>query len=308
MVGQTSAGPGDPGFRDRAMRHRGDMVGVPVEHVKSRLTHRQGRRAHRVLDLPNCRGDVVGGRLSGDGDEFVQRPAAGVGQHRLLHHLRVCIHQAHGVDRARRPRDRMRVGHRPARGFALPRLRMLALERIDAAPIGGAGRIPEASVRERRKRMRMKAESGVETIVIAMSGVHGLRSAHLLGRFAEIDERPFQPVRLHRMLSRQKAAKRADAERRMRVGVAGGAEARSVARLSSRLGRLALPGHGVIFGIAGERRSRAVRPPRSERSRHSGRSALDLKTLAREPVHVPGRRFVLAPRRLMEIPDRHVIG
>jgi len=71
MVGQTSgAFLVIQAFRDRAMSHRGDNGRrFRVEHVKSRLTHREGRRAPSHTEFARfCGGsDVVRGGLSGDG-------------------------------------------------------------------------------------------------------------------------------------------------------------------------------------------------------------------------------------------------
>ena len=117
------------------------------------------------------------------------------------------------------------------------------------------------------------------------------------------------PCRLHRVLGGQEAAERAHAERRMRVGVAGGKLAYAVARLSIGHRRLALAGHGVIFGIAGEGRASAVATSaRGRRSACRPFRARPQNPRAAQPVHVPRRGFVFAPRRLVEIPDRHVIA
>ena len=181
---------------------------------------------------PMRRRDVVGRRLPGDGDELVQRPAAGMRQHGFLHHLRGRVHEADRVDGAWRAGDRMGMGDAAAGRLALPRFRMLAFERVDPAPIGRAGGVPEAAVGQRGKRVRVEAEGGVQAIVIAVRGMHGLGAAHLFSRFAEKHERTADAVLLHGALGRQETGERPHAERGMRIGMTGRVPARPLARLA----------------------------------------------------------------------------
>ena len=262
------------------------MVGVAVEHLEDRLAHAEHRRPQRILDLRDRRGDVVGGRLAGDRDELVEAPAAGMRQHRFLHHLGVGVHQAHRVDRSGRTRHGMDMRHDPG-GSALPGLGVLALEGVDAAPIGGAARLPEAAIGQCGEGMRVEADRRIEVAIVAMRRMDGLRAAHLFRGLAEEHERAADAMPLHGVLRRQEAGERAHAERRMRVGMAGGEFAYAVARLAIGHRGLRLAGHRIIFGIAGDGRAIAVRPARAEGGRHAGRAVLDFKACLPQPVDIP---------------------
>jgi hypothetical protein len=78
----------------------------------------------------------------------------------------------------------------------------------------------------------VKADRGVEVVVVAVGGVHGLRAAHLLGRLAEELDGAGQPMALHRRLGREHTGERAHAERGVRIGVPRRRAVKAVARLA----------------------------------------------------------------------------
>ena len=238
MIGEPGAGAGDPGRGDLAMAHRRAVLGIAVEHLEDALAHGKVRCTQRILDLAEAGGEIVGRRLARMQDELVEAPAAVMGQHRLLHVFRRGVHQAHRIDRARRPRRCVAVGDPCHRAGILPGFRVLALEGVDAAPIGRAVRVPEAAVGKPRERMRVEAEGGVEVVVITLGGMDGLGAAHLLGRLAEEFQPALDAVLLHDVLGGEEAGERAEAERGMRVGVTGGVAADARARLAPRHRRL----------------------------------------------------------------------
>ncbi len=130
-----------------------------------------------------------------------------------------------------------------------------------------------------------------------------LRAADLLRRLAEEDERAREAVALQRLLGGEHPAERSRPERRVGVGVAGRLLVHALARPAVRHGLLAVAGDGVVLRVGAED-GPAAAEARPERGRHAGGALLDLEPeLAKEP-HVVRGRPVLAPGRLVEVPDR----
>ena len=152
----------------------------------------------------------------------------------------------------------------------------------------------------------MKADGRVEVVVIAVRGVHRLRSAHLLRGLAEELDRAGQPVALHRRLGGEDARQGADAERGVRVGVAGRALVEPVARLAVGHRRLRHPRHRVVLRVCPEHRLAAA-VGGAEGGRHRGATGLDVEPLLPQHVDEERRRPVLAPRGLRVVPHQEVL-
>ena len=302
VVRKTRAGLRHPALAHGALRHGGSVLGVAVEDGEDTLLHLERRRAARVLDLGEAGRLVVGRGLARGEDRLVHRPRAGVREHGLLQQLGARVHERHGVDRARRAGGRVRI-RAFAGADARPTLGLVALERVDRAPIGAAVRVPVHGVRVGGHPGGVEADRGVEVVVEARRGVDRLRAADLLRRLAEEDERAREAVALQRLLGGEHPAERAGPERRVGVGVAGRLLVHALARLAVRHGLLAVAGDGVVLGVGAED-GPATAEARPERRRHAGGALLDVEAELTEEAHVVRGRAVLAPGRLVEVPDR----
>ena len=217
---KARAGLRHPALAHGALRHGGSVLGVAVEDGEDSLLHLERRRAARVLDLGEAWRLVVRRRLARGEDRLVHRPRAGVREHGLLQQLGARVHECHGVDRARRASGRVRI-RAFAHADARPTLGLVALERVDGAPIDAAVRVPVHGVRMRGHPGGVEADRGVEVVVESRRRVDRLRAADLLRRLAEEDERAREAVALQRLLGGEHPAERSRPERRVGVGVAG---------------------------------------------------------------------------------------
>ena len=225
-------------------------------------------------------------------------------QHRFHRRLGQRVHREERDVGAGGARRGVRGGDRAVARRCAPALRLLADEGVDAAAVGAAVRVPACGVAQRQHVERMEADDRVDAVVIAPEAVDQFRSLHLLGGLAEKAQRAGEVRLLHGVLRGEDPGERADAERRVRVGVSGRKLGESGARAARRGRRLTVAGHGVVFGVSRHGGPGAVGPLRCERGGHAAARRLDREAGASQPVDEPRGRAVLAPRGLGEFPDR----
>src|SRR5690606_25174221 len=122
------------------------------------------------------------------------------------------------------------------------------LEGEDRAPISAALGVPDRRIR----RVWMVGDERIESVEIALSGMDRLRAADLLGRLAEEDQRAGQIRLLHSSLGGQNSRQRADAEHRVRVGVARRPGVQALAWLLIGNECLGITRHGVVLSVGSE--------------------------------------------------------
>ena len=146
-------------------------------------------------------------------------------------------------------------------------------------------------------------QDAVEAVVVALRRMDRLGAAHLFSGLSREAQRAGQAMALHCGLGGKQAAEPGNAKARMRIGMAAGmfAQARARRLISGR--RLAIAGHGVIFGIHADGGACTVRPMRGEGGRHAGRAFLDGEAMGAQRLHIPVEGLVFPPGRLAEIED-----
>ena len=136
-----------------------------------------------------------------------------MGQHGFFGVFGSGVHQAQRIVSAGRPCDGVRAAATPALGHGCPGVRLGALECIDAAPVRAAVGVKNGGTASCRPKRRMKGDTRIHVVVIALGGVYRLRAAHFLRRLTHKLEGALDPVFLHDRLGGQEATKRAQTER-----------------------------------------------------------------------------------------------
>ncbi len=166
--------------------------------------------------------------------------------YRLLGVLRRGVHHA---DRVEGPWVRPEPAHSPGR--RVPLLWLVGLEGERHVPVGPALCLPDHPVHA----PGVVEDAGVESVVVPLRGVVGLRDADLLGGLAEELEGAAQPVLLHGRLGPEDPGQRRDAQGGVGVCVPRcvGVEF-FVPQLLVGDGGLVVRRHRVVLGEGGEHR------------------------------------------------------
>ncbi len=225
-------------------------------------------------------------------------------KHRLLGVLGHGVHQHQRVDSAGHTGNDVGGG----RAFvgsarrAIPRsplFGMGAFEGKDRAPVRTAVGFPGYGISVQR----VITKKRIRAVEVSLGGMDRFRTADFFGRFAEELERATDVVRFHGRLGGEDAAKGADAEHGMRVGVAGSPGVQAVARGLIGHGLLRVAGNGVVFGIGTDHRPVTIGPGRGEGGGHAAGTLLDIPAIGTQQIDIGPGRLVFTPGGLGVAPD-----
>ena len=214
------------------------------------------------------------------------------------------VHHHHGIGRTRCPCRRVARRDRRAFSGSHPSFGSLASELVNHRIANAAMGVPAHCVTQRRHVERMEGQSHIQIVVVPGSCMNGLGPTHLFRRFAKELEPPLNVVLLHCSFGRQKARQSAHTQSRMRIRVAPGMRPQTRAGFLHRFCGLTISGNTVVFSIATNRGTVAIRPSGTIGCGHPTRALFHLKAFASQKLNIEVTAFVFTPRSFSKIPDR----